>query len=306
MRRIFSLSLALALVACAPRAAPVVTPPPVRAPVAAVEPLDDAWQPLSYAIYLAPTDPSALASDTVDVIFHFHAGRAAEPEYRAAGPRAVVVAITVDGFGTTPYWALMDDPNHFEHYKTVLAKALSKRAGKPISIGRIALVAWSAGYATVQRILAIERHYAEVDAVILLDGMHTGFVGPDPGPTAPGRANLQTLAPFVRFAKDAARGKKLFVFTHSSIATRSEGYASTSEVADALAPELGMTWSEAPRPGPTGARRAADAGDAHLRGFAGNQAKDHVAHDHMIGDVLRTWLVPRWSRAAPSATSPAK
>jgi hypothetical protein len=299
MRLTSCLAFALALSACHGAAVPTVTPVAVPTPAHAT--LDDAWQPLSYAIYLGPTDPAAYASGTVDVIFHFHAGRAAEAEYRDAGARAVVVAITVDGIGTTPYWALMDDPNHFEHYKTVLVKALSKRAGHPMSIGRIALVAWSAGYATVQRILAIQRHYDEVDAVILLDGLHTGYTQA-PGsvqttPVAPGtsrHANLVTLAPFVKFAKDAAAGKKLFVFTHSSIATFNEGYASTTEVADALAPELGMSWSPDPRPGPPGARRSADLGDAHLRGFPGEQARDHVAHDHFVGAVVRTWLLPRW------------
>jgi hypothetical protein len=279
----------LAAVACGGHAAPV-TPPP-KPPPSIPFALDAAWQPLSYGAYLAPTDPSVYASGTVDVVFHFHAGRAAEADYRAAGLRAAVVSITVDGFGTTPYWALMDDPNHFERYKSVLVKALSARAGRPIALGHIALVAWSAGYATVQRILAIPKHYDETDAVILLDGLHCGYMHNAPNSR---HADISILSPVVRFAKDAVARKKLFVFTHSSISTYSEGYASTTEVADALAPELGMTWTTEPRPGPPGAIRSADLGDAHLRGFAGEQAKDHVAHDHFVGVVLRTWLAPRW------------
>lgn len=294
MRLVFCVSVALALGACrgGPPAIDVAgsaVPSPPPSPVA----LDATWQALSYGSTLAPVLPAAYASGTIDVIFHFHAGRAAEREYRDAGAEAVVVAITVDKMGTTPYWALMDDPNHFELYKAVLIKALSARAHHPMSIRRIALVAWSAGYATVQRILAIPRHYDEVDAVILLDGLHTGYVQ-NTNAAAPRRANLVTIAPFVRFAKDAAAHKKLFVFTHSGIPTYNEGYASTTLVADALAMDLGASWSTEPRPGPAGAWRSADAGDAHLRGFAGEQAKDHVLHDHLIGDVLRTWLIPRW------------
>lgn len=294
MRPVFCMAFALSLGACraAPPASAVTRPAGVQALPAPAE-FDDAWQPLSYGGYLAPVDPAAYASGTVDVIFHFHAGRAAEPEYRAGGARAAVVAITVDGLGTTPYWALMDDPHQFDRYKAALVKALSARAHRPMSIARIALVSFSAGYATVHRILAIQRHYDEVDAVVLLDGLHTGYVH-NTNIAAPRRADLLPIAPFVRFANDAAAGRKLFVFTHSGIPTYNERYASTTEVADALALELGASWSTDPRPGPAGARRSADVGQVHLRGFSGEQARDHVVHDHMVGDVVRTWLIPRW------------
>jgi hypothetical protein len=252
---------------------------------------ESSWRMVGYSFsYLAPADPAAYESGSVDVIFHFHAGHAAEPEYRAAAPHAVVVDITVPGFGTTPYWKLMDDPDRFDRWKSMLIADLSQHAGKPITIHRIALVAWSAGYVTVQRILMNKKHYDEVDAVILLDGMHCGYVHNTPTR----RADLAVLSPFIRFAKDAETGKKLFVFTHSSIQTYTDGYASTTEVADALAPELGMTWTPDARPGPAGAIRSADLGDVHIRGFAGEQPKDHVMHDHFIGTILKTWLEPRW------------
>jgi hypothetical protein len=259
-------------------------------PHAIASTFESSWRKVGWAFsYLAPTDPDVYAGSAVDVIFHFHAGHAAETEYRAAAPRAVVVDITVPGAGTTPYWKLMDDPGMFDRWKSLLVADLSQHAGRPIAIHRIALVAWSAGYVTVQRILGNKKHYDEVDAVILLDGLHCGYVHNPPSR----RADLAVLSSFVRFAKDAEAGKKLFVFTHSSIPTYPD-YASTTEVADALAPELGMTWTQDERPGPAGAIRSADLGDAHLRGFAGEQAKDHVMHDHFIGTILKTWLEPRW------------
>jgi len=248
------------------------------------KPFEDSWQPLSYGGYLAPSD----IGSTTDVIFHFHAAKAAESEYRAAKVHAVVVSFQLSGLGTTLYWNAMDDPDKFEKMKAELLKSLRAHVGHDVAIGRIALVAWSAGYASVQRIIAQQRHYDEVDALILLDALHTGYV---PNKKT---ANLQTLAPFVHFAKDATLGKKLFVFTHSSIVP--EGYASTREVGDALAEELGMKWTSDPRPGPPGAFRSADNGDAHIRGWDGMTAKDHVIHDHFIDEVLATWLVPRWSR----------
>jgi hypothetical protein len=284
-------SIWLALLVVAACGGPSARAPeqPTTRPISAT--FESSWRPIGPVFsYLAPADPAAYADGSVDVVFHFHAGHAAEPEYRAAGLRVVVADITLPGFGTTPYWNLMDDPNRFDQWKSMLVHDLSKRAGRPIAIRHIALVAWSAGFVTVQRILAQKKHYDEVDAVILLDGLHCGYV--HHAPTR--RADLGVLSAFVRFAKDAAAGKKLFVFTHSSIQTFADGYASTTEVADALAPELGMTWTPDARPGPPGAIRSADLGDAHLRGFAGEQPKDHVAHDHFIGVVLKTWLAPRW------------
>lgn len=283
--RLETLLAALLVGSCAAPHAATRAPKPI---VAAFEP---SWRRVGYSFsYLAPADPAVYESGAVDVIFHFHAGHAAESEYRDAAPRAVVVDVTVPGLGTTPYWNLMDDPGRFDRWKAQLVSDLSQHAGRPMAIRRIALVAWSAGYATVQRILVDPRRYDEIDAVILLDGLHCGYVHN----TSTRRADLGVLSPFVRFAKDAAAGKKLFVFTHSSIQTYTDGYASTTEVADALAPELGMTWTTEPRPGPANAIRSADLGGAHLRGFAGAQAKDHVAHDHFIGTILKTWLEPRW------------
>jgi hypothetical protein len=224
---------------------------------------------------------------SVDVIFHFHAAKAVEQEYRSANLRAVVVSFQLTGLGTTPYWDAMNDPNRFESMKAELLQSLHARTGHDVAIKRIAIVAWSAGYASVQRILVQPRHYEEVDALILLDALHTGYAPPPPK-----KANLVTIAPFVRFAKDAVVGKKLFVFTHSSIVP--EGYASTKEVADTLADDLGVKWTAEPRPGPPGAMRSADAGDAHLRGFSGMTARDHVIHDHFIDEVIAAWLAPRW------------
>ena len=284
-------SLALLIVAACGGGVATTTRTPEPTPRAISAAFEPSWRTVGYSFsYLAPADPAVYAGGAVDVIFHFHAGRAAEPEYRAAAPRAVIVDITVPGFGTTPYWNLMDDPSRFDRWKSMLVADIGKHAGRPIAIRHIALVAWSAGYVTAQRILMNKSHYDEIDAVILLDGLHCGYVHNAPSR----RADLAVLSPFLRFAKDAAAGKKLFVFTHSSIQTYTDGYASTTEVADALAPELGMTWSQDARPGPTGAIRSADLGDVHLRGFAGEQPKDHVAHDHFIGTILKTWLEPRW------------
>ena len=107
------------------------------------------------------------------------------------------------------------------------------------------------------------------------------------------------LEPFSRLARDAAAGKKLFVFTHSEIAPY--GYASTTEAADFL---LGVVGGErvnvgeesSESPGGLLLKSRADVGQFFVRGYAGEDKGAHVAHLRLIEPVLRTWLAPRWAR----------
>ena len=39
-----------------------------------------------------------------------------------------------------------------------------------------------------------------------------------------------------------------------------------------------------------------DSGNLHVRGFKGRGPRDHFQHLYMIGEVLRSWVVPRWKR----------
>jgi len=42
--------------------------------------------------------------------------------------------------------------------------------------------------------------------------------------------------------------------------------------------------------------KRADAGNLHVRGFRGRGPKDHFEHLYLIGEVLRSWVAPRWKR----------
>jgi hypothetical protein len=55
-----------------------------------------------------------------------------------------------------------------------------------------------------------------VTAILIIDGMHTGYVNGKPGPQ---ESELETdkLDVFVRFARDAVAGRKQMVVTHSEI-----------------------------------------------------------------------------------------
>jgi len=247
------------------------------------------WKALSFGSYLAPASP--LASDGgFDVVWHFHACRAADKDWRALDARVVVVCINNLGMGTAPYWDAFADAARFGKLEAEVERAIAKDAGVASAhVATRTLVAWSAGYASVQQILAVDRYYASTSAVVLLDGLHAGYTrAPDGTPTKTPR--LDTVGPILRFAEDAAAGKKTFVFTHSAVIP--PDYASTTEMARALEQRLGMQSSSSDGDFP-GAIDVADRGNSHVRGFEGGEAKDHIAQLHLVTTALTKWVLPK-------------
>ena len=121
----------------------------------------------------------------------------------------------------------------------------------------------------MQQILRVAPYYASVEALVLLDGLHTDYV-------APKLPDLNRVDAIVQFADDAARGAKVFVFTHTSVVP--PGYASTTEMADALAARCGGAQNRG----------------FHVLGFGGDVGSDHAAQLHLVGDVLARWVLPAW------------
>ena len=265
-------------------------------------PYDDEWRSTGFAgRYIAPkTLPD---TDTFDVIFHFHAGRFAEKEYREHAGGAVLVTLNY-GAGTTPYSRAFADPARFQRMLDEMVGLMRARTGRSaLALRRISLVAWSAGYASIGRILA-QGYYDRVDTVVLLDGLHANYADKIPKrgrrraapPAGPRTVDARALEVFARFAADAAAGKKSFVFTHSSIVP--PGYASTTETAASLIATVKAARVDESIAGPRNLRcyYHADAGDFHVRGFTGGTKDAHIAHVHMVGDVLRDFIAPRWAR----------
>jgi len=284
MRRLRAVALVCALAACQ-GAAHVETPPPAAPPPSSVAPKAElgAWHGTSFGTYLAPKDTFLDDSGGFDLLFELNAGMMAEGDMRTLGAKVVYLCMaTPTGLGTTPYWDMFVDQTRFASLLAETTHSVKTMTGrKDAHVRRLGLVAWSAGYAAVQQILVVPRYYDQIGAVVLLDGLHTGYVKkPDGTPTK--EPELRTLAPFVRFAEDAAQGKKVFVFTHTAIIP--PDYASTTEVANALAKKLGAT--------PDG--DALSLGDFHVLAHGGGAARDHVDNLHLIDDVLARWVLPRW------------
>lgn len=285
-----ALAFACVLVsACAARPPPPPPPPPppvrAEAPPPKPPPSFGEWEPTSFGAVMARDD----LPDEFDVVFHFHVGKPAEAEYRASGLRAAI--ITADhGLYAKAYGEAYDDAARFEKELAEATDVLRARFGRPtMHPARIALVAWSAGYGGVRRVL--QQRADRVDAVILLDGLHAAYRWNAKGK----RVHRPDLEPFLQYAREAAAGERLMVVTHSEI--QPPDYASTTETANVLLETIGAERVPADEAAaglqPT---TRADKGDFHLRGFAGDTKEVHVAQLHLIELALREYLAPRWAR----------
>jgi hypothetical protein len=132
-----------------------------------------------------------------------------------------------------------------------------------------------------------------IDAVLLLDAMHTGLM-PD-GVTL----NPAGLAPFEEFAQRAMTGNKLFVLTHSNI--EPIGYAGVAQSANLMLQRLGVERTKVsgethlppidlmgivPRKDvlTLKPRTLAASGSLFVKGYGGNEPAEHMPH-----------LVARWA-----------
>ncbi|MCU0633925.1 MAG: hypothetical protein MUE41_03535 [Gemmatimonadaceae bacterium] len=226
----------------------------------------------------------------VDVVVHFH-GAAWLPLAAVAEalPRAVGASIAL-GAGSGVYDRAYSDPAVFDTLLAVLARAASRAAGHDVALRRVTLSGFSAGHGAIRAILREPRHAARVDAVLVLDGMHTSYV-PERQVLADGGAlDTTNLVALAEFARVATRGERRMLITHSEIFPGT--FASTTETADWLLARLGLTRRPVLRWGPGGMQQTSEvrARGLTVLGFAGNSAPDHVDHLHAMAALLERLL----------------
>ena len=216
------------------------------------------------------------------IFVHFH-GATWVPEVAAARVGGTAVISVQIGAGSSAYAKPFGDPQLF---RRLIAEA-EKKAGA--TFAPITLTAWSAGYGAVREILKVPENYARVDRVLLIDGLHTGYVDGKPGTGASLSSTLETdnLDIFLKFAREAVAGRKQMIITHSEIFPGT--FASTTETTDWLLSELHLTRKPVVKWGPMGTQQLSEAraGKLLVVGFAGNSAPDHVDELHSLPDYLR-------------------
>jgi hypothetical protein len=216
----------------------------------------------------------------IPLFIHFH-GSPWLPEVAATTlGRAAVITVQL-GTGSAIYGKAFADPATFGE---LLSEA---EANAGVRFEPVGLTAWSAGYGAVRAILKAPEAYERVRFILLLDGLHAGYVSGKPG-TRESQLRAEDLEVFVRFAKHAADGKKLIV-THTEIFPGT--FASTTETADYLLKQLKLRRQAVLKWGPMQTQQLSETrkGKLVVAGFAGNSAPDHVDQLHALPEFLK-WL----------------
>jgi hypothetical protein len=214
------------------------------------------------------------------LLVFFHGGTWL-PEVAAAAQGMAALSVQA-GAGSGVYARAFAEPARF----LALLQQAESRTGlrfEPITLG-----GWSAGCAAIREISKSPEAYARVSRILCIDGIHTGYVGGQPGPqeSTLEPANVEPWLPMVR---DGIAGKKRVLITHSEIFPGT--YASTTETADWLLRQAGVPRRAVMRWGTMGTQQLSEArqGRFRLAGFAGNSAPDHVDQLHSLPEYLK-WL----------------
>src|SRR5215510_2301223 len=222
--------------------------------------------------------PRVNVGKPVALLIHFHgAPWLVERHVAEHLPQAALITVQL-GAGSSVYRRPFEQAETFRRMLREASDELHLKHGW----SSITLSGFSAGYGAVREILRSPEYFAQVNNVLLLDGMHASYI-PEGKPLADGGAiDGKDVDSFVNFAKEVRRGNKSFVVTHSEIFPGT--YASTTECADYLLSQLGLQSRAQLRQGPDGMQQlsAVDRGGFHVRGYAGNSAPDHVDFLHAM------------------------
>jgi hypothetical protein len=222
----------------------------------------------------------------INLLIFFHGGDWL-PEQAVAEQRNLAVITIQAGAGSSTYERLFSDPTVFPQLIAAAETAAN------VTFNEIDLGGWSAGCGALRQLLSDPTSYARINRVLCIDGVHAGYLNDTPANT-PASAEPQlepkNLASWLHFGTDAIAKKKHLIITHSEIFPGT--YASTTETADALLKQWGLTPHPVVRWGPMGTQMLSQtrSGNLLVVGFAGNSAPDHIDQLQSLPEYLH-WLL---------------
>jgi hypothetical protein len=221
------------------------------------------------------------------LVIHF-LGSPFLPEYAVSqlGGNHVVAVVHI-GAGSGIYDRTFSDPATYDSLLANIRREVGAVLQQPATFKDVTLVGFSAGHGAVRAILRDSAHFAQVNGVLLLDGLHTSYVPEGMVVEKGGTLGEGALASILAFAKDAVRGEKRMVITHSEIFPGT--FASTTETTDYLIAKLGLRRTPVLRWGPRGTQQLSEVkqGNLEILGFAGNTAPDHIDQMQGMPEFLR-------------------
>ncbi|MBK8813744.1 MAG: hypothetical protein IPN69_23855 [Acidobacteria bacterium] len=219
----------------------------------------------------------------IPLVIHFHgAPWLVQKQISDEMPKAALVTINL-GSGSRAYGG------PFAAYP-VLFKSVIDEAAAMLNLkngfSSITLIGFSAGYGAIRQILRQPDNFKLVDNVLLLDGIHASYVPEGKPLGAGGVIRDEDLDSYLAFAREASKGRKSFVITHSELFPGT--YASTTECVDYLIAKLELKRTPKLKHGPIGMQQLSEVNvkGFKIRGYAGNTGIDHG--DHLY--AMPAWL----------------
>jgi hypothetical protein len=232
----------------------------------------------------------ALGGTRVPLLIHFQGSTWVPQRAVATMQRPVIVAAALLGAGSSVYARpFVADSMLYARLLDTLRTRIAA-VGQAPTIGDVYLSGWSAGYGAIRQILRRRSNWAQVQGVLLIDGMHASYI-PGGRPLADGGVlDTMDVTTFAEFARAAVQGEKRFLVTHSEIFPGT--YASTTECADWLLQTLGIPREPVLEWGPMGTQLLSRSrrGRFEVLGFAGNSAPDHVDQFHGMATFVERLL----------------
>jgi hypothetical protein len=275
------------------------------------------WRGTGFGGMLAPITLDVGPDGGFDLMIHLNGAMMADKDWRSSGLNAVVASVAIrEVVGSAGYAKLFSAPGYFDAILRETLKNVQKHVdSKATHIRTIGIVSWSAGMGGVSQLLAQKETAERIDTVVLLDSFHASYRNPKTGMSfvkTPGQAAMglgtawvdtKAIANHTRFAKRATDGDKVMVVSSSAILP--PDYASCAETAQAVA-SLVDAETETLESSTVDARGMtlklrADKGNFHVRTWKGGGPHDHFDQLHVVGDMVRTFVTPRWNHLAEEA-----
>lgn len=227
---------------------------------------------------------AARGAGRVSLLMHFHGSAFVAERAVTEQPSPYIVATVNLGAGSSVYERAFTDPLVLQALRDTIAAQLGQRG---LQLGRTVLSGFSAGCGAIRAILREETLVKLVDAVLLIDGVHTSYVPEGRVLAEGGQLDTTRIESLRRFGQLALDGQKRMLVTHSEIFPGT--YASTTETADYFVRALGLRRTPVLEWGPVGMQRLSVAarGGLRIEGFAGNTAPDHIDHYHGLPHFLK-------------------
>jgi len=225
----------------------------------------------------------------LDILVHFHSpGWLIRQEMAKENRSAIVVSVNYPGLSSSYRIPFSEDT---ELFKKILADTISAATAQypeaPPKIRILTLASFSAGYGAIREILKSPEYYRQTREIILMDSLYAGIED-----TTSRKLVEKDVEPFIPFLKDAVKGKKTFISSHS--AQLPETYAGTPETnqylikvahgktqvvinnPDEVMNQSGKLWL------------ACDVNRFRVRGYTGQDILAHSGHLY----AFRYWLRP--------------